>query len=237
MTSPDQSARVSEEFDHGANHYDLLVRLNPGYHAHLARAAAELRRRVPDADQLIDLGCGTGLSTRALVRAAPATARVVGIDASLGMLNRARRKTWPDHVQFRYGVAGALAESGVRADGILSCYVLRNVPEAQRDDAMRDTCEVLEPGGWFVLQDYTVRGNSPATNVWNVICWSVIIPLGVLSGRNFALYRYLWRSVLENDSTQRVMKRMSDAGYVDVAVRTVPGWQRGILHIYVGRKP
>ena len=29
-------------FDRGARHYDLMVALNPGYHAHLRRAAASL---------------------------------------------------------------------------------------------------------------------------------------------------------------------------------------------------
>lgn len=82
---------VAQAFDRGAARYDLMVALNPGYHRELRRAAAALverteicRRRgspsvidlpsidIPSNDlSFIDLACGSGASTRALVDAAP----------------------------------------------------------------------------------------------------------------------------------------------------------------------
>ena len=52
------------------------------------------------------------------------------------------------------------------------------------------------------------------------MCRAVIIPLGVLVDRNHDLYHYLWRSVVDFDS-----------------VTQLTGWQQGILHTFVARKP
>jgi hypothetical protein len=69
------------------------------------------------------------------------------------------------------------------------------------------------------------------------VCWLVIIPLGWLTSRRTRLYRYLWRSVRSFDSVQTFVDRLYGAGFVDVEVRTAPGWQRGILHTFRARKP
>ncbi len=65
----------------------------------------------------------------------------------------------------------------------------------------------------------------------------MVIPLSWLTSRQTRLYRYLWRSVLQFDSVQAFADRLYAAGFVDVEVRTVPGWQRGILHTFRARKP
>jgi hypothetical protein len=69
------------------------------------------------------------------------------------------------------------------------------------------------------------------------VCWLAIIPLGLLTSPRSRLYGYLWRSVLSFDSVQTFVDRLYGAGFVDVEVRTVPGWQRGILHTFRARKP
>jgi SAM-dependent methyltransferase len=71
------AAEVSESFD-----YDAELRL----HNELFRAAA----RVGSRDRVLDIGCGTGLSTREAARAA-VTGSAVGVDVSAPMLERARK--------------------------------------------------------------------------------------------------------------------------------------------------
>lgn len=234
---------VRAAFDRGARRYDLLVSLNPGYHDHLQSAAVELVRRIggrAGGMRLIDLACGSGASTRALLDAAPSGAAVLGLDASEGMLTEARRKRWPEGVRFEQAESGSLDVAALGAGswhGLLTAYLFRNVDVASRDDAVREVYDLLEHGGWLVVQEYSIDGDPRATRIWDLVSWLVILPLGAVVDGNPGLYRYLWRSVRDFDSTARFMDRLAAAGFVDVATRTVPGWQRGILHTFVARKP
>ena len=61
--------------------------------------------------RLLDLGCGTGASTAALLDAAP-QATITAVDASGEMLAQAKRKTWPSNVTFVHADAEDLAKAG-----------------------------------------------------------------------------------------------------------------------------
>lgn len=229
------SSQVTADFDAGAARYDLLVGLNPGYHAHLDAAAEALAQAVPHASSLVDLGCGSGASTRALLRCFTGV-QITGVDASAGMLGQARTKTWPAGVDFVQDRAGEL-DLPEPVDGMLAAYLFRNVPADERDAALADTFAALRPGGALVVLEYSVAGNRRAETVWRAVCRSVILPLATLTGGNPDLYRYLERSVLDFDTVGVFCDRLTRAGFVGVQHRTVPGWQHSILHIVLARRP
>ena len=238
-----QQQRVTDNlrgaFDRGARRYDLLTTLNPGYHRHLRSAARALRDRAGLPRRVIDLACGSGSSTRALIDLIPGV-EVLGLDASEGMLEQARAKNWPAGVGFEHAVAGELDVDAIGRggwDAVFTAYLFRNVDATVRDDAVRETFELLRPGGRLVVQEYSVDGDRRATFAWDVVSQSVIIPLATAVDGNRDLYRYLWRSVRDFDATTVFMDRLAAVGFVDIATRTVPGWQRGILHTFVARKP
>ena len=234
---------LAQAFDRGARRYDLLVSLNPGYHDHLDSAAAELLRRVgprPAGLRLLDLACGSGASTRALLRASRNGPTVLGVDLSEGMLEQARAKRWPDGVRFLRGRCGALDVEGLGPGswhGVFASYLFRNVPADGRDGALREAHELLAPGGWLVTQEYSVAGDRRAAATWDAVSWGVIVPLGVAIDRNPGLYRYLWRSVRDFDSTAVLHDRLRRAGFTAIEQHRVTGWQRGILHTFVARRP
>ncbi len=249
---------VAETFDDAAIRYDLMVGLNPGYHRHLRSAANALVERLPrggpavgaGAVWLADLGCGSGASTRALVTAFGSAgfaldgdqAGVVGVDASAGMLDQARSKRWPAGVHFSHGFAQQLPER--RTDwglaepvsGVLAAYLFRNVAGAERDEVLTDVHDLLADDGTLVVQEYSVAGRPAAELIWTLVCWLVVIPLSLATSGRTLLYRYLWRSVQSFDSVQVFVDRLYRAGFTDVEVRTVPGWQQGILHTFRARK-
>lgn len=234
---------LAQAFDRGARRYDLLVSLNPGYHDHLDSAAAELLRRVgprPAGLRLLDLACGSGASTRALLRASRNGPTVLGVDLSEGMLEQARAKRWPDGVRFLRGRCGALDVEGLGPGswhGVFASYLFRNVPADGRDGALREAHELLAPGGWLVTQEYSVAGDRRAAATWDAVSWGVIVPLGVAIDRNPGLYRYLWRSVRDFDSTAALHDRLGRAGFTGVEQLAVTGWQRGILHTFLAQRP
>lgn len=243
--TPTPGTTLADEFDRAAPRYDLLTALNPGYTGALRDAARELvlrlgRRTGPPT--IWDLGCGSGLSTQAIVDAVGPDARIVGLDASAGMLAQAEEKTWPEGVRFVQARAQDLPDVAATmldgpADGAFAAYLLRNVPVDQRDDVVASIAAQVRPGGWIALQDYHVKGSAIAQATWTAVCWGVVTPLSVAVQGNPAIYRYLWRSVLDNDSTDELQARLERAGLTDISWTTAGGWQRGILHTVLARRP
>jgi len=227
---------VTGEFDAAAARYDRLVGASPGYHRNLARSARRMHLPGSGAGlHLLDLGCGTGASTLALLAAAP-QARITAVDASAGMLAQARQADWPARVSFVHARAEELAAAGVRGpfDGIFAAYLVRNLPDP--DPVLAELRAALAPGAPLAIHDYTLDGQVRSRAIWTAVCWTVIIPTGKMLTGRAALYRYLWRSVLRFNTVDALATRLRGHGLVDTQIATMPGWERGIVHTVVARR-
>lgn len=223
---------LAAAFDHAAPAYDRFVAANPGYHTQLRRSARRLR--LPEGGcgmRVLDLGCGTGASTAALLRAAPG-AHVTAVDTSAGMLRRAREKHWPDEsVEFVHTPAERLGPAGVTGpyDAVFAAYLFRNL--ADPDVVLRATRNLLVPGGRLAIHDYTLSGAWAHRLLWNLVCRGLLIPAGSLRG-DAGLYRHLWRSVLGFDTATDFRDRLRRAGFRQVRVLPATGWQWGVVHTF-----
>jgi ubiquinone/menaquinone biosynthesis C-methylase UbiE len=223
---------VPRQFDRIARGYDLLSTLNPGYAKHLLWSAKRLR--VGETAEILDLCCGTGLSTLALRRAHP-RARLTGLDASAGMLEYAAAKEPLRDVRWLHGDAMAPAAAGATGpyDAILMAYGIRNVPDP--DVCLQRLRLLLRPGGMLCLHEYSVAASQWSRIVWNMVSLGIVIPLGTLVTGSSTIFRYLRRSVQDFDSVPRLEQRLRDAGFIDVHTEPMDGWQRGIVHSFLAR--
>lgn len=225
---------VAAQFDRVAGSYDLLTGLDPGYKRHL-RISAE-RLAPASGARILDLCCGTGLSTEALVNVCSDAREIVGLDASEGMLARARKKRLGVNVRWVHGDAMRVRASGVEGpfDAIFMAYGIRNVVDP--DACLADLRALLAPGGRLCLHEYSLDG--PVSRaVWNAVTLGVIIPGGLVTSGSTEIYRYLRRSVLAFDRVPELEARLRAAGLVDVQSQTMDGWQRGIVHTFLARRP
>ncbi|WP_217166175.1 class I SAM-dependent methyltransferase [Streptomyces sp. AC512_CC834] len=222
---------LARAFDHASHTYDRLTALNPGYRTDLLRSARRLR--LPDGGaglHLLDLGCGTGASTLALLRAAP-RARITAVDASAGMLRRALAKPWPARVRFRHLTAEEVARTGDDLyDAVFAAYLFRNVTDP--DDVLGSVRALLRPGGRLAVHEYSLSGSAAHRVLWATVCQGMIIPAGTLTGDR-ALYRHLWRSVLDFDTAPAFTARLTQAGFTHPRAVPVAGWQTGIVHSFL----
>ena len=240
---------LADAFDRAAPTYDAMVALSPGYHDQLRTAAEALVDRLPvrgtgeGALRVLDLGCGSGASSRALLVAWSSSGgsiddlSVTGVDASEGMVAQARGKAWPPSVALVVSDAVDYLESlpSGSVDGVLAAYLLRNVPDRAR--LVGEVARVLRPGGAIVIHDYSVAGNTRAKVLWAAVCHGIIIPLAVVKRSDVPLHRYLYASVRDFDSVARICERLLSSGLVDVRHRSYRGWQHGLVHTVAGSAP
>jgi SAM-dependent methyltransferase len=119
----------------------------------------------PAATGWLDVGCGTGALTQAiLARAAPAS--VTGLEPSDGFISYARRHTNDPRATFRIGDAQALPFADGTFDTVVAGLVLNFV--ANPEKAVAEMKRVLRPGGTAAVYVWDHAGEMQLTrHFWN----------------------------------------------------------------------
>ncbi len=150
------NAEVAEVFD------DMVTRSVPLYRENQLIAVEILSRVLRDNDLVYDLGCSTG---SALVQIGTAlkhlNLRLVGLDTSLPMVEKARLKTRA------FGLADALIEAAdVNHYALEDCgacvmnYTLQFIPTQLRAPFLKRVHAALRPGGVLLLTE-KIRADEP----------------------------------------------------------------------------
>ena len=117
----------------------------------------------PATGQCLDLGCGTGNLSVALLRRAPAV-RVTGLDFSPAYVAHAQGRPDTAGAEFRVGDACALPFADGSFDRVLSLLMLHFVPRAA--DAVAEMRRVTRPGGVAAATVWDARGGLVAPRLF-----------------------------------------------------------------------
>ncbi len=118
--------------------------------------------KIRKGDTVIDLGSGAGNDCFVARHETGETGKVIGIDFTEPMINKARvnaEKLGFNNVEFRYGDIEQMPVSDNAADVIVSNCVLNLVPSKQ--NVIADIFRVLKPGGHFSISDIVLVGDLP----------------------------------------------------------------------------
>lgn len=144
---------------HWAARYDLLIKL-----VTLGREQAMRERmldlgRVSSGEFVLDVGCGTGTLAIAAKRRVGDGGTVHGIDPSVEMIERARKKATRAHsgAVFRVAHAESLPFETSHFDVVLSTVMLHHLPRAVRAQAIQEMRRVVKPGGRILIVDFGAR--------------------------------------------------------------------------------
>jgi len=118
--------------------------------------------RIKKGDTVIDLGSGAGNDAFIARNETGETGKVIGIDFTPAMINKARanaEKLGFANVEFRQGDIEHMPASDNLADVIVSNCVLNLVPN--KDAVIKEIFRVLKPGGHFSISDIVLVGDLP----------------------------------------------------------------------------
>ncbi len=118
--------------------------------------------RIKPGDTVVDLGSGAGNDCFVARSIAGETGRVIGIDMTDAMIDKAKAnalKLGFTNVEFRLGDIENIPIEDNTADVVVSNCVMNLVPDKKK--AFAETIRILKRGGHFSISDIVLQGNLP----------------------------------------------------------------------------
>jgi demethylmenaquinone methyltransferase/2-methoxy-6-polyprenyl-1,4-benzoquinol methylase len=222
-----QPREVAAMFDGVARRYDrtntiLALGQDKGWRR-ATRAALDLN----PGDRVLDLGAGTGESTREFLRAG---ARAVGADISVGMLSTGKA-TRPE-VTLLAGDALALPFADGCFDAVTISFALRNVHDPVA--ALAEMARVTRPGGRLVICEFSRPTFAPFRAVYLEYLMRALPEVARRVSSNPEAYGYLAESIRAWPDQRGLADRITQGGWERVAWRNLTG---GVVALHRALKP
>ncbi len=166
-------------------------------------------------ETVLDLGSGAGIDCFLAAREVGERGRVIGVDMTPAMLERARKnqaKVNMTNVEFRLGEIEHLPVADGSVDVIISNCVVNLSPD--KPQVFREALRVLKPGGRLMVSDLVLNR-----------------PLSDAMRRNVDLYVGCVAGASLKDEYLQLMR---DAGFRDVQVVQEQGYAVGTEHLPEG---
>ncbi len=203
MTTEVRAARVDADalrFQISEKYTDVAVEPEKGFHFHTGRPLARMlgyEDAVIDplppgtvdsfagtgnpfsigdlrpGESVLDIGCGAGFDTLIAARQVGPSGRVVALDMTPAMLEKARRGAGQmglSNIDFRQGLAEEMPVDAESIDVVISNGVINLCPD--KVAVMKEVYRVLKPGGRFQIADIVVHKEVPQDAKDDIELWS-----------------------------------------------------------------
>ena len=171
-----------------------------------------------EGETVLDLGSGAGLDAYLASQKVGKTGKVIGIDMTDEMLEKARmnaEKMGTTNIEFRKGDIESLPVEDNSVDVIISNCVINLAPN--KDAVFKESYRVLKPGGRMMVSDIVLKGKLPDSVRDEVASYT-----GCIGG-----------AIPEEE----YLELMRDAGFVDVHVAESAGYNIAISAKIAATKP
>ncbi|HMK86270.1 MAG TPA: class I SAM-dependent methyltransferase [Steroidobacteraceae bacterium] len=227
----DRAGWVRRLFDRTARDYDRIERAMAFGSGSRYRRQALHRAGLKSGMRVLDIGTGTGLIAREAARLVGPSGSVIGVDPSVGMLERANV---PPGVRMVSGIAEAIPAPAECADFVSMGFALRHIEDLSA--AFREYERVLVPGGLVCLLEITPpEGRLPRAllkaYMKRVVPWMARC---MAAHRDTPeLIRYFWDTIEACVHPGSILAALRAAGFVDVHRHV----ELGVFSEYRARKP
>ena len=174
-----------------------------------------------EGETVLDLGSGGGIDAFLAARLVGPAGRVVGVDMTPEMIERATRNARDggyENVEFRQGRLEELPVEAGTVDAITSNCVINLVPD--KAAVFKEAARVLKPGGRLVISDIVLDGRLPEQ-----VEQSVLAYVGCVAG---AMRREDYFAAVEDAGFEHV-ELLKDMDFLDKLGGEVPTDAREML--------
>jgi SAM-dependent methyltransferase len=133
-----------------------------------------------EGETVLDIGSGAGLDAFLAARKVGHTGKVIGVDMTVEMVERARRAALEggyQNVEFRLGEMEHLPLDDESVDVVISNCVMNHAPD--KVAAFRETWRVLGPNGRIHIADLVTKGRFPPAETPGLEVWAEWLPVAV----------------------------------------------------------
>jgi arsenite methyltransferase len=152
----------TEVYNIMSDEYDHLSGYNPAADLKLGCGLPTEFAKIKSGNTVIDLGSGAGNDCFVARHETGETGKVIGIDFTEAMINKARNnaeKLGYNNVEFRLGDIEKIPVTANVADVVVSNCVMNLVPDKPK--AFNEVFRILKPGGHFSISDIVLTGELP----------------------------------------------------------------------------
>ena len=147
--------------------YDMYcgaVGLGQGFRDQTLQVAA-----IQAGENILDVGCGTGVLTRLARDTAGPAGSAIGIDPTRNMICVAKENAQRllSRAEFEVAAIEQLPFDNARFDAVLSSLMLHHLPPDLKRQGLREVYRVLKPGGRLIVVDFY----RPANPLWWLVAW------------------------------------------------------------------
>jgi demethylmenaquinone methyltransferase/2-methoxy-6-polyprenyl-1,4-benzoquinol methylase len=210
----EREAFLRTTFDDTAVDYDRLEKILGLGTGSWYRRQALLRAGLRPGMQVVDVGMGTGLVTRQILKITGEPQRLVGVDPSPGMMQQAR---FEQPVECRLGRAEEIPVPTASADFLVMGYALRHIADFAA--AAAEFRRVLKPGGRLLVLEITRPEGRVAEFLLKAYMRGMVPAIARLVSRSRStpmLWRYYWDTIEACVPPAQVMQTLRNAGLADV---------------------
>ncbi len=209
-----REAFLRKTFDDTAVDYDRLEKILGLGTGSWYRRQALLRAGLAPGMQVVDVGMGTGLVSREILKITGEPHRLVGVDPSAGMMKQAR---FEQPVECRIGRAEDIPVPSASADFVVMGYALRHIADFAA--AAAEFRRVLKPGGRLLVLEITRAQGRWSNRLLKAYMRGAVPLIARVVSRSSAtpmLWRYYWDTIEACVPPAEVLQTLSNSGLAGV---------------------
>lgn len=233
---------VRQMFDSIAPRYDLLNHVLSANVDRLwwRRTARRFRPVLADPDAaVLDICCGTGDMTMALLKHRPQNARpILAADFARGMLSRGAQKFGAERMGASKPYAVPLEADALHLplksaslDLIVTAFGFRNL--ANYEKGLEELLRVLKPGGVAAILEFSQPTNRAFAEVYSFFSRRVLPWVGGMVSGSREAYSYLPESIRKFPAAEDLSSAMRRSGFARVEFERMTG---GAVALHLGWK-